>query len=178
MSVANAISQDAATTATASAATGSASPLTPNGAAQAYLSDVENRVYLSRFTSEVENGDWIDDYSESIDTKGLTQGCRPAFWRDNTSLVCDLNLITFTSDYSSVVKAQELVPANDRSNGAPIRSADGKSFAFISEGEGGKLALFRSDFAAGGSAQPKKIADLEAPLDSASDHVETLVRWN
>jgi hypothetical protein len=53
-----------------------------------------------------------------------------------------------------------------------------KAFAFISEGENDQLALFRVAFAAGGTAQPVKVADLEAPLDGARDHIETLVRWN
>ncbi|WP_149825779.1 hypothetical protein [Streptomyces tailanensis] len=173
LSTAEALSQDATTTATAKAARGGSIPVTPNGAVDAWWSDHEiaDGIRLSRIMPDGED--------EVIETKQdkLGMRCTPAFWRTNTSLVCGLRQITFTSDYTSVVKDEELVPANDRSNSAPIASPDGKGFAFISESED-RLGLFRADFTSGGTAQPVKVADLEAPLDGASDHIETLVRWN
>ncbi|MEU2751275.1 hypothetical protein ABZ613_34275 [Streptomyces collinus] len=171
-----AFSQDATTTATAQAATGNPHALTPNGSVEAWWNDDDLRtsgIGLSRVTPPGKD-------TELIEAKGLDDGlaCEPAFWRTNTSLVCSLREITFTSDYTSVEKDEELVPANDRTNGIPVASPDGKAFAFLSEGEGDQLALFRVAFAAGGTAQPVKVADLEAPLDGARDHIETLVRWN
>ncbi|SFO14539.1 hypothetical protein SAMN04487980_10821, partial [Streptomyces sp. cf124] len=173
LSIAEAFSQDAATTATAKAAKGSPLPITPNGAVDAWWGDgdIEAGIGLSRIRPDGE-----DEVIEIKQDK-LGMRCTPAFWRTNTSLVCDLRQITFTSDYTSVVSDEELVPANDRFNSAPIASPDGKGFAFISESED-RLGLFRVDFTSGGAAQPVKVADLEAPLDGAADHVETLVRWN
>lgn len=172
LSTAEALSQDAITTATVRAATGSPVPLTPNGAVDAYWSDDDlvDGLGLSRVKPDGED--------EVVDTKqdGLER-CRPAYWRTNTSLVCSLRELSFSSDYTTIVKDEELVPANDRSNGTPVPSPDGKGFAFISESED-RLVLFRVDFTSGGAAQPVKVADLEAPLDGAADHVETLVRWN
>ncbi|MDX3308229.1 hypothetical protein ACWGH3_03950 [Streptomyces sp. NPDC054884] len=173
LSTAEALSQDAATTATVQAARGNPIPVTPNGSVKAYWSDndIADGIGLSRIMPDGED--------EGIETKQDKLGlrCTPAFWRTNTSLVCGLRQITFTADYTSVVKDEELVPANDRSNSAPVPSPDGKGFAFISESED-RLGLFRADFTSGGTAQPVKIADLETPLDGASNHVETLVRWN
>ncbi|GHE60687.1 hypothetical protein GCM10017771_83870 [Streptomyces capitiformicae] len=103
--------------------------------------------------------------------------CDPAFWRDDTTLVCGLQQLTLTSDYSSVAETKELVPANDRSNSTPVPSPDGKSFAFLSSGEGGTVTLFKGDLDSP-VAQPVKVADLEPPLDGSDDHRETLVRWN
>ncbi|ULR52359.1 hypothetical protein [Streptomyces deccanensis] len=167
-----AFSQDATTTATARAAAGSHAALTPNGSVEAWWNDDDLR------TSGLGLERVGDD--ELIENKQLDDGpaCRPAFWRTNTSLVCGLREIVFSSDYKSVVSDEELVPANDRDNGTPLLSPDGKGFAFISEGEGDRLALFRADFTSGGNAQPVKVADLEAPLDGSDDHIETLVRWN
>ncbi|MDW8803713.1 hypothetical protein P1P68_02535 [Streptomyces scabiei] len=167
-----ALSQDATTTATAKAAAGSSGALTPNSSVQAWWNDDDLR------TSGL-NLERVED-EELIENKQLDDrlACKPAFWRTNTSLVCGLREITFTSDYTSVVSDKELVPANDRDNGTPILSPDGKTFAFISEGEDDQLALFRADFTSGGTAQPVKVADLETPLDGSDDHIETLVRWN
>lgn len=167
-----AFSQDATTTATALAASGNASALTPNGSVEAWWNDDDVRT-SGLGLSRVGDDELIEN--EKLDDR---LGCKPAFWRTNTSLVCGLREITFSSDYTSVVSDEELVPANDRDNGTPLLSPDSKAFAFISEGESDQLALFRADFTSGGTAQPVKVADLEAPLDGSDDHVETLVRWN
>ncbi|MFF8195114.1 hypothetical protein ACF05L_30595 [Streptomyces bobili] len=171
-----AFSQDATTTATAQAATGNPHVVTPNGSVEAWWSDddlVNSGLGLSRVMPPGGDAEWIEN--KKLDDR---LACKPAFWRTNTSLVCSLREITFTSDYTSVVSDEELVPANDRTNGIPLASPDGKAFAFVSEGEDDQLSLFRATFTSGGTAQPVKIADLEAPLDGYDDHIETLVRWN
>ncbi|MFG2342042.1 hypothetical protein [Streptomyces yangpuensis] len=111
---------------------------------------------------------------------GLKQHCDPAFWRDDTTLVCrhdSLRQLTFSADYQRVAKTEKLLPESNRGVGEPTPSPDGKSFAFISKTDSNQWVLYRSDFATPG-AQPVKIADLEPPLDGADDHRVSLIRWN
>ncbi|MFD3997588.1 hypothetical protein [Streptomyces sp. NPDC058548] len=108
------------------------------------------------------------------------QNCTPAFWRNDTTLVCQydsLTQLTFSADHQSVVKTEELLPESDRSAGDPTPSPDGKSFAFLSENDSDQWVLYRSDFATPG-AQPVKIAALDLPIDGADDHRVSLIGWN
>ncbi|MFD3682794.1 hypothetical protein [Streptomyces sp. NPDC058613] len=108
------------------------------------------------------------------------QFCDPAFWRDDTTLVCrhdSIEQLTFSADYQQVTKKQNLLPESDRVAGVPIPSPDGKSFVFLSKTDGNQRVLYRSDFATPG-AQPVKIAELEQPLDGAADHRVSLIRWS
>ncbi|MFF8279676.1 hypothetical protein ACF05T_26790 [Streptomyces lateritius] len=134
-------------------------------------------MWLSRVKAEGRVG--ANDFLEPIETGGLDApelGCKPVFWRDATTLVCDeFQQVTFSADYKKVVKTEKLIPANDRSNSDPVLAPDGKSFAFLSEGENGKKGLFRADFVPGG--EPVKIADVEEPAD-APHHLTYLLRWN
>ncbi|WP_159050177.1 hypothetical protein [Streptomyces sp. MMG1533] len=182
--VSDVLHQDAATTLTALAAQRITGPVTPSAQILAHSADyIESgpTLELSRVSQTGGHGDTgVGGYLEDVTTKGLdsVSGCEPVFWRDDTNLVCDFKQITFTSDYTEAVKTQDLIPANDRANQNPVLSADGKSFAFLSEGEGDQLSLFRADFASGATAQPVKVADVEMPLDGSEDHHITLVRWN
>ncbi|MFI9230612.1 hypothetical protein [Streptomyces rimosus] len=74
------------------------------------------------------------------------------------------------------MKTEDLAPKNDRVSLPPVPSPDGKSFAFLSKGEGGQWTLFRGDFT--GGAQPVKIANVGQPLDGAYKHRTSLIRWN
>ncbi|MEE1814449.1 hypothetical protein PUR59_05355 [Streptomyces sp. SP18ES09] len=175
---ADAVTRDAVTAATALAADSWPHAVTPNGKVAADLSgsvDTGPVLTLRRLTADAVSG---VGYTLT-DLKGADgkETCEPAFWRDETTLVCDLEQITFAPDYSSVVKKEDLVPANDRSNMTPVPSPDGKHYAFLSGGEGGKLTLYQGDLSTPGT-QPVKIADLEPPVDGSSDHLETLIRWN
>ncbi|WP_163010885.1 PD40 domain-containing protein [Streptomyces dangxiongensis] len=174
------VTQDAATTSTALAANAWPQAVTPSGDVAADLSDTPAygpMLALYRVTSD---GGSSGGYKlTDLTTKGLDgrETCAPTFWRDATTLVCGMQQITLASDYSRVVKNEDLVPANDRDNRTPVPSPDGKSFAFLSSGEGEKLTLYRGDLSSIG-AQPVKVADLEPPLDGSDDHLATLVRWN
>lgn len=174
------VTRDAASTATALAANAWPHAVTPSGAIAADLSDIPASgltLALDRVTSD---GGSSGGYKlTDLATKGLDgrETCAPAFWRDESHLVCGMQQITLAPDYSKVVKNEDLVPANDRSNMTPVPSPDGKRFAFLSGGEGGKLTLYQGDLASLG-AQPVKIADLEPPMDGSAEHLETLVRWN
>ncbi|MFD3937729.1 hypothetical protein ACFWSF_19115 [Streptomyces sp. NPDC058611] len=106
--------------------------------------------------------------------------CDPAFWRDDTTLVCQhdsLKQLTFSADYQRVAKTENLLPESDRGARDPIPSSDGKSFVFLSKTDSNQWVLYRSDFATPG-AQPVKIAELEQPLDGAADHRVSLIRWS
>ncbi|MFJ6785760.1 hypothetical protein [Streptomyces yangpuensis] len=110
---------------------------------------------------------------------GVKQHCDPAFWRDDTTLVCrhdSLRQLTFSPDYQRVTKTEKLLPESDRGVGVPVPSPDGKSFAFISKTDSNQWVLYRSDFATPG-AQPVKVAELEPPLDGSDDHRVSLIRW-
>ncbi len=174
------VTRDTVTTATALAAAGWEQAVTPSGNVAARLAESPASgptLTLGRVAADGRSGGGYkitDLATEGLDHR---ETCAPVFWRDDTTLVCGMQQITLASDYSKVVKNQDLVPANDRSNMTPVPSPDGKSFAFLSSGEGGKLTLYRGDLSALG-AQPAKIADLEPPLDGSDDHLETLVRWN
>lgn len=78
-------------------------------------------------------------------------------------------------DPKAGLTSEERVAYHDRSNSDPVLAPDGKSFAFLSEGENGKTGLFRADFVPGG--KPVKIADVEEPAD-APRHMTYLLRWN
>ncbi|MFC9816783.1 hypothetical protein ACFVJM_32505 [Streptomyces virginiae] len=111
---------------------------------------------------------------------GVKQHCDPAFWRDDTTLVCrhdSLRQLTFSADYQRISKTEKLLPETDRGVGDPIPSPDGKSVAFISKTDSKQWVLYRSDFATPG-APPVKIAELEPPLDGADDHRVSLIRWS
>ncbi|MFE1228765.1 hypothetical protein [Streptomyces sp. NPDC058745] len=174
------VTQDASTLATAIAANSQPKAVTPSGGIVADLSSslAEGPVLmLSRVAADGASGGGYK--LTELETTGLDgrETCAPAFWRDETNLVCGTEQITLAADYSKVVKSQDLVPANDRSNMTPVPSPDGKHFAFLSSGENGALTLYRGDLSTPG-AQPVKVADLEPPMDGSDDHLETLVRWN
>ncbi|MFC9395906.1 hypothetical protein ACFTWS_22465 [Streptomyces sp. NPDC057027] len=119
-------------------------------------------------------------YLTEIATTGLDENskvfCEPAFWRNATTLVCDLQQLTFSADYTKLLKTENLVPENDRINGQPVLSPDGKSFAFLSRGEDGRSGLFRGDFSGG---EPKKITSVDPPVpDPEREMRTTLIRWN
>ncbi|MFC9591377.1 hypothetical protein ACFTUC_16505 [Streptomyces sp. NPDC056944] len=119
-------------------------------------------------------------YLTDIATKGLDENdkvfCEPAFWRNATTLVCDLQQLTFSADYTKLLKTEALVPENDRVNGQPVLSPDGKSFAFLSKGEDGRRGLFRGDFSGG---EPKKITSVDPPVPDPEQQLRTtLIRWN
>ncbi|MFE7514629.1 hypothetical protein ACFU8I_25890 [Streptomyces sp. NPDC057540] len=119
-------------------------------------------------------------YLTDIATTGLDEDnkvfCEPAFWRDATTLVCDLQQLTFSADYTKLLKTENLVPENDRFNGQPVLSPDGRSFAFLSRGEDGRTGLFRGDFSGG---EPKKITSVDPPVpDPERELRTTLIRWN
>ncbi|MFE5588760.1 hypothetical protein [Streptomyces sp. NPDC056549] len=119
-------------------------------------------------------------YLTDIATKGLDENdkvfCEPAFWRNATTLVCDLQQLTFSADYTKLLKTEDLVPENDRINGLPVLSPDGKSFAFLSKGEDGRRGLFRGDFSGG---EPKKITSVDPPVQDPEQQLRTtLIRWN
>ncbi|MER7521043.1 hypothetical protein [Streptomyces sp. NPDC126499] len=180
LQAAGVVTQDAATVATALAADGSPQAVTPSGDVAAEVTDPQGgalTLKLSRVSPDGESSGGHKLVDLATEGLGQRKTCAPAFWRDDTTLVCGMQQITLASDYSKVLKNEDLVPANDRSNMTPVPSPDGKSFAFLSSGEGGKLTLYRGDFSSLG-AQPVKVADLEPPLDGSDDHLETLVRWN
>ncbi|WP_374224182.1 RHS repeat-associated core domain-containing protein [Streptomyces sp. ISL-66] len=111
---------------------------------------------------------------------GTREYCDPAFWRDDTTLVCrhdSLEQLTFSADYQRVTKSENLLPESDRRTGIPTPSPDGKGFVFLSETDSDQWVLYRGDFATPG-AQPVKIAELEQPLDGAGDHRVSLIRWS
>ncbi|MGW0367282.1 hypothetical protein [Streptomyces sp. NPDC002990] len=111
---------------------------------------------------------------------GVRQHCDPAFWRDDTTLVCrhdSLKQLTFSADYQRVTKTENLLPESDRGVQSPTPSPDGKSFVFLSETDSEQWVLYRAAFATPG-AQPVKIAELEQPLDGADDHRVSLIRWS
>ncbi|MFF7778673.1 hypothetical protein ACFZCG_30170 [Streptomyces tanashiensis] len=118
-------------------------------------------------------------YLTDIATAGLDEDnkvfCEPAFWRNATTLVCDFKQLTFSADYKKLLKTEDLVPENDRINGQPVLSPDGKSFAFLSKGEDGRRGLFRGDFSGG---EPKKITVVDPPVADEDNLRTTLIRWN
>ncbi|GGU09192.1 MULTISPECIES: hypothetical protein [Streptomyces] len=133
-------------------------------------------VHLNRVDRDGDVG--AGSFLTDIETKGLdgtSLNCRPSFWRDATTLVCEFKQITFTADYAKVVKTEDLIPENDRTNLPPVLSPDGKSFAFLSKGENDRWGLFRGDFS---GAEPVKITDVDPPIDGSDEHRESLVRWN
>ncbi|MFG3347021.1 hypothetical protein ACGF1Z_18370 [Streptomyces sp. NPDC048018] len=172
------VTRDAATAATVLAANSWPQAVSPSAKVTAELSgsvDTGPVLTLHRLTAAgASDGGYTLTDLKGADGK---ETCAPAFWRDETRLVCDLEQITFAPDYSRVVKKENLVPANDRSNMTPVASPDGKHFAFLSGGEGGKLTLYRGDLSSPG-ARPVKVADLDPPMDGSDDHLETLIRWN
>ncbi len=151
-------------------------PAVPAGGVVA-TSAASGGLRLARVSDKGEAG--VDGYLTDLDTKGLGEDgpdCEPTFWHDATTLVCEFKKITVSADYKKVVKTEDLIPKNDRVSLAPLPSPDGKSFAFLSKGEGGQWALFRAGFT--GGAQPVKIANVDQPLDGADKHRMSLVRWN
>ncbi|MCH0540244.1 hypothetical protein I3F58_11815 [Streptomyces sp. MUM 203J] len=104
--------------------------------------------------------------------------CDPILWRDATTLVCDFQQITFSADYERAEKTVDLIPDSNRENASPVPSPDGQALAFLSKGESGGWALFRTDLAEPG-AQPVKITDLDTPPPAEWIRPEaSLVRWN
>ncbi|WP_369144807.1 hypothetical protein [Streptomyces sp. R44] len=141
-----------------------------------------NTTYGVRLSKVRPDGDGIGAgvYLTDIKTQGLDEDnrefCEPAFWRNATTLVCDFKQLTFSADYTKLLKTEDLVPENDRINGQPVLSADGKSFAFLSKGEDGRRGLFRGDFNGGA---PVKITSVDPPVADPEDNLRTaLIRWN
>ncbi|MEV7569349.1 hypothetical protein [Streptomyces tanashiensis] len=137
-------------------------------------------VSLSKIGPESE-GSGAGVYLHDITTTGLGDKgsevfCEPAFWRNATTLVCDFKQLTFSADYTKLLKTEDLIPENDRINGQPVLSADGKSFAFLSRGEDGREGLFRGDFSGGA---PVKITNVDPPVPDPEHELRTtLIRWN
>ncbi len=134
-----------------------------------------SRVDRSRAGGGVGAGAYLADIAtEGLDDDSPTY-CEPAFWRNATTLVCDLKQLTFSTDYKKLLKTEDLVPENDRTNGQPVLAPDGKSFAFLSRGEDGREGLFRGDFSGGA---PVKITSVDPPVPDTEHLRTTLIRWN
>ncbi|MGW5776941.1 hypothetical protein [Streptomyces sp. NPDC003863] len=144
-------------------------------------SSTDGGVRLSRVDrSNKGGGVGAGAFLADIATTGLDENdkvfCEPAFWRNATTLVCDLQQLTFSADYTKLLKTENLVPENDRINGQPVLAPDGKSFAFLSKGEDGRRGLFRGDFSGG---EPKKITSVDPPVPDPEHELRTtLIRWN
>ncbi|MFD9036498.1 hypothetical protein ACFVZW_35995 [Streptomyces sp. NPDC059567] len=178
------MAKDSATAATVLAAGESDSPVSPSGVV-ALGSNIEG-LGLARvkpgsdgLLEELKSAALRVPGAQSGDT-GVKVHCDPAFWRDDTTLVCrhdSLEQLTFSADYQSVTKTEKLLPESDRGAGDPTPSPDGKSLVFLSENSSDQWVLYRSDFATPG-AQPVKIAALDMPIDGSDDHVVSLISWN
>ncbi|MGW8764688.1 hypothetical protein ACWGN5_19490 [Streptomyces sp. NPDC055815] len=135
-------------------------------------------VHLSKIGPH-SGGIGAEGYLAEIKIEGLDEDnrefCEPAFWRNATTLVCDFKQLTFSADYTKLLKTEDLVPENDRVNGQPVLSPDGKSFAFLSRGEDGRQGLFRGDFNGGA---PVKITNVDPPVPDEDNLRTTLIRWN
>ncbi|GGY40214.1 PD40 domain-containing protein [Streptomyces tanashiensis] len=175
------LEQDGPTADTALATDGIHAVTVPDGGVVA-TSTTDNGLHLSRVDrgddgegSGVGAGAFLGDLA----TVGLDEDnkvfCEPAFWRNATTLVCDFKQLTFSADYKKLLKTEDLVPENDRVNGQPVLSPDGKSFAFLSKGEDGRRGLFRGDFSGG---EPKKITSVDPPVADEDNLRTTLIRWN
>ncbi|MFF5789317.1 hypothetical protein ACFY8P_30620 [Streptomyces sp. NPDC012693] len=172
------VAKDRATAAAVLAADGYDSPVSPSGVVA--TTNAEG-LGLARADRGAEG------FLKEIESAALRKGnndkpehCDPAFWRDDTTLVClhdSLTQVTFSPDYQRVTKTVELLPESDRATTDPTLSPDGKSLVFLSKNAGDQWVLYRADFASPG-AQPVKIAALDLPIDGADDHRVSLIRWS
>ncbi|MEU7071982.1 hypothetical protein AB0B30_26000 [Streptomyces narbonensis] len=161
------------------AADGYQSPISPSGVV-AIHNDSEG---LGLWRPNIGGDQHLKQFESAALGKGNNdkpENCNPAFWRDDTTLVChydSLTQLTFSPDHQRVTKTVELLPESDRNTVDPTPSPDGKSFVFLSRNANDQWVLYRSEFATPG-AQPVKVAALDLPIDGADDHRVSLVRWN
>ncbi|MDA5284454.1 hypothetical protein [Streptomyces sp. Isolate_45] len=137
---------------------------------------------LGKLDRQPTNGG-VRSFFQEFPVQGLSgnnqRDCYPAFWRDDTTLVCDYSLeqITFSADHKSVVTRISLLPDADRTVQDPLLSPDGKSIAFIARNGAGQDVIYKIDPSTPGS-QPVKIAELEKPMDGSDKHKLSLITWN